>query len=79
MLFLAAMSSSRSDDVTKCVRPCVVILLSLELSKHLKLDVSRVLQGCLNVLWVSQRCSKGVLRVFQECFKDVSKVFQKCL
>ena len=45
--FLAAMSSSRSDDVTKfvCLSVCVsvVILSCLEYSNHLKLDVSRVL------------------------------------
>ena len=53
--FLAAMSSSRSDDVTNsvCVSVClsvclcVVILLSLEILKYLKLDVYRVLEGCL--------------------------------
>ena len=35
-VFLTAMSSSRSDDVTKCVRLSVVILFSLEHSKHWK-------------------------------------------
>ena len=54
--FLAAMSSSRSDDVTKfvcvcvvrvCVCPFVVILFSLEHSKHLMQDVMKELQGCL--------------------------------
>ena len=37
--FLAVMSSSRSDDVTKFVRVSVVIFFSLEHSKHLKQDV----------------------------------------
>ena len=67
-MFLAAMSSSRSDDVTKCVCVCgcpsVVNLFSLEHSKHLKLDVSRVSQGCL----------KSVSRVFQGCLKGVLKM-----
>ena len=49
--FLAAMSSSRSDHVTKsvCVTFCPsgVILFSLEHSKHLKQNVLREFQGCL--------------------------------
>ena len=36
--------------------------------------VTRVSYG----LWVSQKCSKGVLRVFQGCFKDGSRMFQEC-
>ena len=67
------MSSSRSDDVTKCVRPSVrssvVILFSLEHSKHLKQDVLRELQGCL----------RGVCLKFQGCFKEVSRMFQGSL
>ena len=72
------MSSSRRDEVTKCVSVCVVILFSLEHSKHLKQDASRVLQrGLLRVSWVS----KDVLRLFasrmfQGCFKSVSRNFQ---
>ena len=67
--FLAAMSSSRSDVVTKsvCVSVCVcvVILLSLKLLKYFKLDVSKVLRGY----------SKGVLKMFQRCCKKVSGVY----
>ena len=44
----------------------IVILLSLEHSKHLKPNVSRVFQGSF----------KGVLRKFQGCFKEVSRVLQ---
>ena len=47
---------------------CVVILFSLELPKYLKLDVYRILQGCLI----------GVSRVFQGSFKGVSRMFQGC-
>ena len=70
-LFLAAMSSSRSDYVSKCVCVCLwgVNLFSLEHSNHLKLDVSNVFQGCI---LGSLLC---VLRVFQGCFKDVLRVF----
>ena len=68
--FLAAMSSSRSDDVTKFVRvfvcSCVVIFFSLEHSKHLKQDVLRKLQECL----------RGVCLKFQGCFKEVSSMLQ---
>ena len=68
------MSSSRSDDVTKCVhsfvrsfvRPSVVILFRLEHLKHLVLDILRELQGCL----------RGVCLKFQGSFKDVKKQFQ---
>ena len=46
-MFLAAMSSSRSDNVTKCVCSSVVILSDLEDLKHLDFkEVSRVFQGC---------------------------------
>ena len=54
--FLATMSSSRSDDVTKCVCLSELIFFSLEHSKHFKQDVS-------------QECPKDVSRVFQECSK----------
>ena len=47
----------------------VVILLSLEILKYLKLDVYRVLQGCL----------MGVSKVFQGSFKSVSRMFQGCV
>ena len=65
---------------------CVVILLSLELSKYLKLDVHRVLQGChigvsrvfQGSLWVFQGCFKHVSRVFQGYFKSVLRVFREC-
>ena len=46
LLLLAAMSSSRSDEVTKCACLSVwmgVILFSVEHSKNFNKDVSRVL------------------------------------
>ena len=64
--FLAAMSSSRSDDVTKSVCPSEVNLFSLEHSKHLKSYVSVVSQECLKF-----KSLKGVSRVFQGCSKNV--------
>ena len=64
------MFSSRSDDVTKCVRlsvrPSVIFSFSLEHSKHLKQDVLRELQGYL----------RGVCLKFQGYFKEVSRMFQ---
>ena len=68
VLFLAAMSSSRSDDVTQSVRPCVVLFLFWNISKMSVSSISRVFQECF----------KGVSRVFQGCFKGVSRVFQGC-
>ena len=66
-LFLAAMSSSRSDYVSKCVCVCLwgVNLFSLEHSKYLKLNVTRVSPGCMNgVSRVSQVYSMGTPRAF---------------
>ena len=62
--FLAGMSSSRSDDVTKsvCLSVCV---FSLEHSKYLKEYVLRELQGCL----------RGVCLKFQRCLEG-SRLFQ---
>ena len=78
--FVSAMSSSRSDNVTKCVCLWGVNWNSFEYSKHLKLDVSRELQGCFpGVARVSLRCSKsieGVSRKLQGWLKDVSWMFQ---
>ena len=69
--FLAAMSSSRSDVVTKCVRLCVrvslfFLLVSLKFLVIFKSfnDVSRVFKGCLK---------------FKGSFKDVSRKFKGCL
>ena len=78
-VFLAVMSSSRSDDVTNSVCLCVVILLSLDILKYLNVDVYRdyrVLQGCLmGVSKVFQGSFKGVSRMFYGCFKHVSRMF----
>ena len=74
-MFLAVMSSSRSDDVTMFV--CVSVRShSLEHSQPLKQDVSRVLQVLLlDVPRVFQGCFKKVSRVFQGSFKGVSRTF----
>ena len=87
--FLAAMSSSRSDNVTKFFRlffrPLFFLLCfwSLEV-----VFVSRKFQGCFKevsrvfqvsfkeVLRMFRESFKGVLRKFQGCFKEVSRVFQ---
>ena len=66
--FLAAMSSSRSDVVTQCVRPFVPF-------------VSFSIFGVLSSPEESQWCFKKVLRVFevsrvfQRSFKDVPRKF----
>ena len=75
--FLAAMSSSRSDDVTKSVCLWGVILFRLEHSKHLKLDITRVFQGCLlGVSMEFQGCLPGVSMVYHRCLKGVSSLIQ---
>ena len=86
------MSSSRSNDVTKFVCVCVslVILLCLEYSNNLKLNVSRVSPGCIkDVSRVVQMCLKGVFqgsfkicegvsRELQKCFMGASRMFHGC-
>ena len=65
--FLAAMSISRSDDVTQFV--CLsVTFFSLDF-----FSVFRVIQSITGV----QECSRGASGMFQQCFKDVQKLFQK--
>ena len=64
-MFLAAMSSSRSDVVTKCVRPFVRVSLFFLLES---LKFSLVLKSFNGVL----RLFKGCLK-FKGSFKDVSK------
>ena len=77
---LAAMSSSRSDDVTKCVCLCVLLFFSLKHSELFMQDVSRVLQRCLiGVSRMSQGRFMGVPRVFKRCLEDVSREFQEIL
>ena len=75
-LFLAAMSSSRSDNVTKCV---FMFVQSIFLVRSFQSIWSKMFQGCYKgVSWASQRSLKGqgifkrVSRVFQEHFKGVS-------
>ena len=71
-LFLAAMSSSRSDVVTQFVSssvPFFFLLVSLKFLLVLKSfnGVSRQFKECLNF----NESFKKVLRVFQGRFKDV--------
>ena len=63
-----------------CVYVCLsVCLFSLEHSKHLKQDVSRVSQGCLlGVSRVFSGCSIGVLKMFSGYLKGVSRMHQGC-
>ena len=73
------MSSSRSDDVTTSVRVSVCLSVhshsfNLEHSKHLKQDISWILQGCL--MGVSG-CLKGVHMLCKGCSKDAVRVFQE--
>ena len=72
LIYLAAMSSSGSDDVIMCVCVSEVILFSLEHSKHLKQYVSEVYKECSNNVL---RCFEG-FKVFQKSFKGVPKSFQ---
>ena len=67
-VFLAAMSSSRSDNVTKSVCVCVSVVI---FSKFEVLDVleARCFIGVINV---SNRCRQGVLRVFS-CDEQLKK------
>ena len=81
--FLAAMSSSRSDVVTQCVRvsvcPCFrpffFLLVSLKFPLVLKgfIVVSRQFKGCLKFIGSFKDVSsfKGVSWKFQGCFKEV--------
>ena len=69
-MFLAAMSSSRSDDVTKCVRLPVCKSFCLVWNiLNIKQDVLRELLVCL----------RGVFLKFQGCFRQVSRRFQESL
>ena len=66
--FLAAMSSSRSDNVTKsvCLSVCLSVCVSVVILSNLEL-LSKMFHGCykgVSVSWVSQGCSKGALRRF---------------
>ena len=73
-LFLAAMSSSRSEDVTKSV--CLLVVFFLVCS--IQCIRSKMFQGCLkNVLRVFQGSFKGVSRKFEGCLQKVLKAVQK--
>ena len=91
--FLAATSSSRSDGVTKCVRPTVrsfvrplfFSLVSLKSVAHLECyKASKSVKGihcepmCVSSVQVFKGCFNGVLRVFQGSFQGVSRKFQGC-
>ena len=87
--FLAAKSSSRSDDVPMFVCVCVCVCLCVCIWSHSVLFgafrvfearcfewVAMLSQGCLfKVSRMFQESFKGVNRKFQGCFKEVSMVF----
>ena len=80
-LFLAVMSSSRSDVVTHSVRPFVTKEFFLSLKSFN--CVSRVFKGCLmfkgsfkDVWRKFQGCLEKVLRVYTKSFRSVSRKFQ---
>ena len=77
ILFLAAVSSSRSDVVTYFVSPSVRSSVTKEFFLSLKSfrGVFMVFKGCLK-LKKFQGCFKKVLRVFTESFKVVSRKFK---
>ena len=85
-LFLAAMSSSRSDDVTKCVCLCVCLCVRSQFVKFagFKAFEAKCLEGVSGVSFGSfkgvprnyQGSFKGANRKFQGCFKGVSRMFQ---
>ena len=68
-MFLAAMSSSRSDYVNMFVCVCVC-------SHFVYFGAFKAVEaGCFNGV---TGCLLGVSRVSQECLKDVSRVIQGC-
>ena len=72
LCFLAAMSSSRSDVVTKCVRPFVRSSVMKEFFFSLRCykGVSRKSNGCFNE--VSRMFHASFMdRKFQGCFKKI--------
>ena len=71
-MFLAAMSSSRSDDVTQSVRSFVRMSVR---PKGVSLSLKRICSD-IEIDGVLQGSFKGVSRKFQGCFKKVSSVFQ---
>ena len=84
--FLAAMSSSRSDDVTKSVCLLVVIFLvwiiqciRCKMFQGFFKEVLKVFQGSFKGVYRKfQGCLQKVSRVFQGSFKSVSRNFQEC-
>ena len=81
-VFLAAMSSSRSDDVTRSV--CLSVQsLFVKFAAFKAFEARclclRELQCCLrSVCWKFQGCFKEVSRMFQGSLKDVSRMPQGC-
>ena len=75
LAFLAAMSSSRSDDVTKFVRPSVRMSPFSDIEAfEANLDVLKFLMFP-SVSPVFHLCFTGVSPVFHRCFSSVSPVF----
>ena len=77
-IFLAAMSSSRSDDVTQSVCLCVTFfyieaIKALDCFKSVVI-VFEVFPDCLKGVG----CFLSVSSLFEGCFKSVSRVFIEC-
>ena len=70
--FLAAMSSSRSDDVTNAV--CLSVTCFFFYFEAVKSFEARRLQGVSRVF---QERFKSISRAFQERFKSVSRAFRE--
>ena len=71
--FLAAMSSSRSDDVTKSV--CVSVCSQFVKFGAFKAFEVICFSGVSRVSQVSSGCLKGAPGVFQECLKVLQGCF----
>ena len=77
-LFLAAMSSSRSDVLTQSIGSLIHHEGVFLLSKDLQCCFLEVYNGCFNE--VSRILHASFMdKKFQGCFKKVSVVFQGCL
>ena len=84
-IFLAAMSSSRSDVVTQSVRLSVCPFVRSFVTFFLSLvSLKSVASNSVKGIYFESRCVsrvfqgsfKGVTRKFQGCFKEVPRIFR---